>query len=190
MAIGIQDEHEELRAAVQGWAEARGVAAAVRQALDADVDTLPPYWGDLAAQGLLAIHLDEELGGQGAGVVELAVVAEELGRAAAVGPWDTTAVVAGVVAAFGSAGLAKALLPGLADGSLTATLAVPTAAPDGSPVAHTGLSGDGRPGRLAGGHRRAAPPGPRRHRHPCTGTGDGRTTVSGGSSWNAPTPPR
>jgi alkylation response protein AidB-like acyl-CoA dehydrogenase len=145
MAIGIQDEHEELRAAVQGWAESRGVAATVREALDADADTLPPYWGDLAAQGLLAIHLDEDLGGQGAGVVELAVVAEELGRAAAVGPWDTTAVVAGVVAAAGSAGLAKSLLPGLADGSLTATLAVPTAAPDGSPVAHTGLSGEPGP---------------------------------------------
>ena len=112
MAIGIQDEHEELRAAVQGWAEARGVAAVVREALDAESDALPPYWGDLAAQGLLAIHLDEELGGQGAGVVELAVVAEELGRAAAVGPWDTTAVVAGVVAAVGSAGLVKSLLPG------------------------------------------------------------------------------
>ena len=27
MAIGIQDEHEELRASVEGWAEARGVAA-------------------------------------------------------------------------------------------------------------------------------------------------------------------
>ena len=80
MAIGIQDEHEELRSAVQGWAEARGVAGVVRTALDADTDSLPPYWGDLAAQGLLAIHLDEELGGQGAGAVELAVVAEELGR--------------------------------------------------------------------------------------------------------------
>ena len=141
MAIGIQDEHEELRAAVRGWAEARGVAAVVREALDAGSDSLPPYWGDLAAQGLPSIHLDEELGGQGAGVVELAVVAEELGRAAAVGPWDTTAVVAGVVAAGGPAGLVKSLLPGLADGSLTASLAVPTAAPDGSPVAYTGLTG-------------------------------------------------
>jgi alkylation response protein AidB-like acyl-CoA dehydrogenase len=140
MAIGIQDEHEDLRAAVQGWAEARGVAAVMRGALDADTDALPPYWGDLAAQGLLAIHLDEELGGQGAGVIELAVVAEELGRAAAVGPWDTTAIVAGVIAASGGAGLAKSLLPGLADGSLTASLAVPTAAPDGSPVARTGLT--------------------------------------------------
>jgi alkylation response protein AidB-like acyl-CoA dehydrogenase len=117
------------------------VSAAVRAALECDVDALPPYWSDLAGQGHLAIHLPEEFGGQGAGLVELAVVAEELGRAAAVGPWDTTAIVAGVVAASAGAGLAKDVLPGLADGTLTTTLAVPTAAADGSPVAPTGLSG-------------------------------------------------
>ncbi len=141
MAIGIEDEHEELRTAVQGWAVARRVAETVRAALDADGDALPPYWGDLAAQGLLAVHLTEEFGGQGAGLVELAVVAEELGRAAAVGPWDMTAVVAGVVAAAGGADLAKGVLPGLAEGSLTATLSVPTATADGSPVAPPGLTG-------------------------------------------------
>jgi len=141
VAIGIQDEHEELRSAVRGWAEARDVAGAVRVALDADRDELPPYWRDLAAQGLLAVHLDEGVGGQGAGLVELAVVAEELGRAAAVGPWDTGAVVAAVVSAAADPELASTFLPGLADGSLTATLAVPTAAPDGSPVAPAGLTG-------------------------------------------------
>ena len=76
MAIGIREEHEELRAAVQGWADTRDVAGAVRVALDADADTVPPYWDDLAAQGLLGIHVPEEFGGQGAGIVELAVVAE------------------------------------------------------------------------------------------------------------------
>ena len=140
MAIGIQDEHEELRTAVRGWTEARGVAEAVRVALDSEEDALPPYWSELAGQGLLAIHLPEEFGGQGAGLVELAVVAEELGRAAAVGPWDTTAIVAGVIAAAAGPGLAKDVLPGLADGSLTATLAVPTATADGHPAARSGLT--------------------------------------------------
>jgi alkylation response protein AidB-like acyl-CoA dehydrogenase len=147
VAIGIQDEHEELRAAVRGWAESRGVAAAVRSALDAEGDEMPPYWEDLAGQGLLGIHLSEEFGGQGAGLIELAVVAEELGRAAAVGPWDTSAVVAAVVTSSGGAGLAKSVLPGLADGSSTASLGMPTATADGSPTALPGLrgrrSGDG-----------------------------------------------
>jgi len=141
VAIGIQEEHEALRAAVQGWAEARDVAGAVRTALDAEGDAIPPYWEDLAGQGLLGIHLAEEFGGQGAGLVELAVVAEELGRAAAVGPWDTTTVVAGVIAAAGGPALAKRILPGLADGTLTAGLAFPTAGADGSPVAASGLTG-------------------------------------------------
>ena len=141
MAIGIQDEHEELRTAVQGWAEARNVAGVMRAALEADADAVPDYWADLAGQGLLAIHLAEEFGGQGAGLIELAVVAEELGRAAAVGPWDTTAIVAGIVAAAGSGSLAKGVLPGLADGSLSATLSIPIAAPDGSPMAASGLTG-------------------------------------------------
>ena len=145
MAIGIQEEHEELRAAVQGWAEARDIAAAVRVALDADADTLPRYWTDLAAQGLLGIHVPDEFGGQGAGIVELAVVAEELGRAAAVGPWDTSMVVAAVVASAGGGVLAKALLPGLVDGTVTASLAFPVAAPDGSPVAPAGLVGEPGP---------------------------------------------
>ena len=145
MAIGIQEEHEELRQAVQGWSEARDVAAAVRVALDAEADAVPPYWGDLAAQGLLGIHVPDEFGGQGAGIVELAVVAEELGRAAAVGPWDTSMVVAGVVASGGNATLAKALLPGLCDGSVTASLAIPTAGPDGSPLAPADLVGEPGP---------------------------------------------
>ena len=41
-------------------------------------DTLRP---GLAAQGLLGLHLPEALGGQGAGLPELAVAAEELARA-------------------------------------------------------------------------------------------------------------
>ena len=57
------------------------------------------------------------------------------------GPWDTTAIVAGIVAAAGSGSLAKGVLPGLADGSLRATLSIPTASPDGSPVAASGLTG-------------------------------------------------
>jgi len=149
VAIGIEGEHEELRRAVQGWAEAREVRAAVRVALDAESDALPPYWADLAAQGLLGIHVSDEFGGQGAGAVELAVVAEELGRAAAVGPWDTTMVAAGVVASGGNDTLAKALLPGLCDGGATASLAVPVAAPDGSPLAPAGLEGtEGADGAL------------------------------------------
>jgi alkylation response protein AidB-like acyl-CoA dehydrogenase len=142
--IGIRDEHEELRSSLQRWVDARCSPEVTRAALDGDTDTLPPFWGDLGAQATLGIHVGEEFGGQGAGLMELAVVAETLGRAAAPGPWATTALVAAVIAGSGTAGLAKELLPRLVDGDLPATLALPSAAPDGAALALGGLTG--RPG--------------------------------------------
>src|SRR5580700_4139633 len=125
MAIGIRDEHDELRLSVQRWVESHCPPAVTRAALDAPEDRLPDFWSDLGAQGTLGIHLPEEFGGQGGGMLELAVVAEELGRAAAPGPWATTAVVGAVVAGSGSPTQMKELLPGLADGSVPASLVVP-----------------------------------------------------------------
>jgi alkylation response protein AidB-like acyl-CoA dehydrogenase len=141
VAIGIQDEHEELRASVERWIDARCPPSVTRAALDADADHLPPFWDDLAAQGNLGIHVAEEFGGQGAGIFELAVVVEELGRAAAPGPWDTTAVVASVVSAVATPTQAKAVLPGLADGSVPASVVLPIGAPDGTARAVAGLVG-------------------------------------------------
>ena len=146
MSIGIRDEHEELRSSLQRWVDARCPPEVTRAALDADTDTLPPFWGELGAQGTLGIHIDEAFGGQGAGMVELAVTAEVLGRAAAPGPWGTTALVAAVVAECGNPEMAKVVLPRLVDGSLPATLAVPSAAPDGSAASTPGLTGRPGPG--------------------------------------------
>jgi alkylation response protein AidB-like acyl-CoA dehydrogenase len=141
MAIGIRDEHDELRLSLQRWVESRCPPSVTRAALDASEDHLPPFWSDLGAQGTLGIHLPEEYGGQGGGWMELAVVAEELGRAAAPGPWATTAVVGAVVARFGSPTQCKELLPGLADGTLPASVVVPTGGPDGAAVPRRGLVG-------------------------------------------------
>ena len=141
MSIGIRTEHQELRQSVRRWVESHCPPVVTRGALDSPDDVLPPFWGDLGVRGTLGIHLPEEFGGQGAGFLELAVVAEELGRAAAPGPWATSALVGAVVSGWGSPAQAKGVLPGLADGSIPASLTVPTGAPDGSPTAPVGLDG-------------------------------------------------
>ena len=146
MSIGIRDEHEELRSSLQRWVDSHCPPEVTRSALDGDVDALPAFWGGLGAQGTLGIHIDEVFGGQGAGLVELAVTAEVLGRAAAPGPWGTTAVVAAVVAESGDPELAKVVVPRLVGGSVPATLAVPAAAPDGAAVPRRGLTGRHGPG--------------------------------------------
>ncbi|MGO9029286.1 MAG: acyl-CoA dehydrogenase [Acidimicrobiales bacterium] len=141
MPIGIADEHEELRQSVRRWIDARCDPSVTRAALDADADTLPAFWDDLAAQGTLGIHLPEELGGQGAGLLELAVVLEELGRAAAPGPWAGTMLAGAVAGELADTTRAKELLPGLADGSTPASVVVPAATADGSPSTVCGLTG-------------------------------------------------
>src|SRR5665213_1432127 len=77
------------------------------------------------------------------GLVELAVVLEELGRAAAPGPWASTALAASVIAAVGDGGQAKSWLPRLADGSLPAAVVLPVAGADGAAMALPGLTATG-----------------------------------------------
>ncbi|MGI5329030.1 acyl-CoA dehydrogenase [Actinomadura nitritigenes] len=124
MAIGLTEEHEALADSVRGFAERNIPATAVRAALDADEETRPGFWPALAEQGLLGLHLDEEHGGQGYGLLELSVVLEELGRAAAPGPFLPTVLASSVIDASSNAKLRAELLPGLADGSRTGAVAL------------------------------------------------------------------
>ncbi|GAA2159287.1 acyl-CoA dehydrogenase [Actinomadura napierensis] len=124
MAIGLTEEHEALADSVRGFAERNIPATAVRAALDADEESRPGFWPALAEQGLLGLHLDEEHGGQGYGLLELSVVLEELGRAAAPGPFLPTVLASAVIDASSNAKLRAELLPGLADGSKTGAVAL------------------------------------------------------------------
>jgi alkylation response protein AidB-like acyl-CoA dehydrogenase len=124
MAIGLTEEHEALAESVRGFAERNIPATVVRAALEADEETRPPFWSALAEQGLLGLHLEEEHGGQGFGLLELAVVLEELGRAAAPGPFVPTVLASAVVNASSNAKARGELLPALADGSKTGALAL------------------------------------------------------------------
>ncbi|GAA3977167.1 acyl-CoA dehydrogenase [Actinomadura viridis] len=124
MAIGLTEEHEALAESVRGFAERNIPATVVRSALDAEEETRPGFWPALAEQGLLGLHLEEEHGGQGFGLLELAVVVEELGRVAAPGPFLPTVLAGAAVNAAGNAKVRAELLPGLADGSRTAALAL------------------------------------------------------------------
>jgi len=125
MPIGIGEDHEELRRTVRRWLEARCPSAVPRALLDAETETMPPFWDELAAQGWLGIHVAEEYGGQGFGLLEAAVVVEELARAVAPGPALPTMLAAAVVAGGGGDDQRKDLLRSLVDGSLPAAVALP-----------------------------------------------------------------
>ncbi len=125
MPIGIGEDHEELRRTVRRWVETRCPPEVPRALLDAPSESLPVFWDELAGQGWLGIHVAEEYGGQGFGLVELAVVVEELARAAAPGPVLTTMLAAAVLAGSSDPADAKELLPRIVDGSMPAVVSLP-----------------------------------------------------------------
>ncbi|GAA0403992.1 acyl-CoA dehydrogenase [Microbispora corallina] len=127
MAIGLSEEHEALRESVAGWAERAVPADLVRGAVgalaDSGTEERPAFWAGLADQGLLGLHIPEEHGGSGYGLLEAAVAIEALSERVAPGPYVPT-VLAGAVILASSAKAQAALLPGLADGSAIGAVAL------------------------------------------------------------------
>jgi alkylation response protein AidB-like acyl-CoA dehydrogenase len=124
MPIGITEDHEALREVVRRFVETQVPPAIPRAALDADHESRPGFWAALTEPGWLGLTVDEDHGGAGYGAVEQCVVIEELGRAAAPGPYVPSALAAAVVQAAGVEEVAKALLPGLASGETIGAVAL------------------------------------------------------------------
>ncbi len=84
----------------------------------------PELWATMAEAGLLGMGIPETHGGAGLGLMEVAAVLEQVGRAAAPVPaLETLGMAAPAIAEFGSDAVASALLPGVADGSVLLTAA-------------------------------------------------------------------
>ena len=120
MTIGLTDEDRELRDSVRGWAARHATPTVIRDAVEAKAETRPEYWGSLAELGMLGLHLSEENGGAGYGLLETAVVTEELGRCMVPGPFLPTVLVSAVLQEAGRTGE----LAALADGTLTGAAAL------------------------------------------------------------------
>jgi hypothetical protein len=124
MSIAISEEHRALAQSVADFLTDHRSRAAARSLLTAEVDPLPAFWTELGGLGLLGLHVPEELGGSGFGLAETLVVAEQMGRYLAPGPFVPTVITSAVLAAAGPDGLQKRLLPGLADGSMIGAAAL------------------------------------------------------------------
>lgn len=125
--IGITEEHRALAHSVRGWLARAVPSGEVRKLLDAGGPAAsgvrPAHWDALAGQGLTGIHLPEEYGGGGGGLLDLAVVLEEAAHASLPGPFLATALVGAVVRRAAGPGTGD-LIRGLASGDRTAALAL------------------------------------------------------------------
>ncbi len=124
MSIAITEEHRALAQTVAALLTKHQSRAAARGLLAAEADALPAFWAELSGLGLLGLHISEEHGGSGFGLAETLVVAEQMGRHVAPGPFVPTVVASAVLAAAGPGELRKRLLPALADGSMIGAAAL------------------------------------------------------------------
>jgi alkylation response protein AidB-like acyl-CoA dehydrogenase len=126
------EDQEQLRHAVRSFLERRSPEPEVRRLMETEQGYDPAVWQQCAQQlGLSGLDLPEEHGGSGATFRELAVTSEELGRALACVPYLSSAVLAaGALLATQDEQARAEHLPGIADGTVLAALAVAEA--DGS----------------------------------------------------------
>ena len=124
MDIGFTEEQELLRASARRFLENECPSAFVRQRMAEPEAMTEVFWQKLAEQGWFGILYPEEAGGSGLGLVDIAVLMEEMGRAVMPGPFFSTVLLGGAaILEAGSQGQQQEWLPRIAAGAAKVSLA-------------------------------------------------------------------
>ena len=125
MDFTFDSEQNDLREAVRGLlGRAYSDSEQRRAVVKADPGFDEKTWSRLAEMGLLGLPFSEDDGGMGAGPIEVAIVAEEIGRVLAPEPFIETVVLAGgLVAALGTAEQKSEILGAISEGATIAVFA-------------------------------------------------------------------
>jgi alkylation response protein AidB-like acyl-CoA dehydrogenase len=148
MQFGLSESQVILRDSAREFFAGECPIGTVRRLMDTDTAYDAALWAHLAAQGYTGVIFDEEYGGIGLGVVELALLMEEAGRALLPGPLFSTVALAGaVIEACASREQKKKYLGPICAGEMRATLAfLETGSAWSTEDLHVTMSG----GRLSG----------------------------------------
>src|SRR5215212_2974668 len=121
MPIAVNPEHNDLADSVRSFVAKVAPSDVLHEALETPISNPPPYWKAASEQGLQGVHLSEAVGGQGFGILELAIVLAEFGYGAGPGPFVPSAIASALVAAHDPE---AALLNDLPSGELIAAYAI------------------------------------------------------------------
>ncbi len=134
--LALSGDQHALQDTLRGFLTDHLPPAALRAALETAAGYSPELHARLAAElGLTGLTIPREFGGLGLSQAEASVVHAELGRALYPGPFLAGLLAAGVLATVGDREAKQYLMPRLADGSVTVTLAVAGEAGYWSPAA-------------------------------------------------------
>jgi alkylation response protein AidB-like acyl-CoA dehydrogenase len=127
MELGLTEDQEFFRETSRKFIEAEVPLARVRELFDEPAGFDRAWWKRAAEMGWTSMLVPEAYGGltlAGEGLVDLSIVAEEVGRLVSPGPLLPTNLVAAAVAARGTPEQQQALLPGIVRGDLIAAWAL------------------------------------------------------------------
>ena len=125
MKFAFSEDQEELKRGARRFLATASSSERVRAAMATERGWDEATWARIAGElGWTALAVPEAYGGMGFGFVEVAAVMEEAGRALACMPLlATVGLGVSAIVSGGSEATKQALLPRIADGSATATLA-------------------------------------------------------------------
>jgi acyl-CoA dehydrogenase len=125
MNFDFSDDQKLLKEQVRKFLADKCPTKVVRRVLDGNETHAEEVWKGLVDLGVPGVGIPEAFGGLGLSPLELCVVAEEIGRAAAPVPFDTSVVLATeALKLAGSEVQKKKWLPLLASGEAIGTLAI------------------------------------------------------------------
>jgi len=124
MNFDFSDDQKMLKDQARKLLTEKCTSKTVRKVLESEAGHDAALWKQAAEMGWLGTAIPEEFGGLGLGYLELCVIAEELGRALAPVPFESTVgLFAEAVLLAGSDEQKKKYLPKIAEGSLIGTFA-------------------------------------------------------------------
>jgi len=135
MDFAFTSDQQLLKNSARAFLDEHCKPATVRSLWDDPRGESEGLWKEMSQLGWLGLSLPEVHGGSGLGMVETAILLEELGRAAYPGPYLPTILAATGIAEAGTDAQTKRWLPAIATGDARATIAFLDADFDWSPGA-------------------------------------------------------
>ena len=151
MDFDLSDEQREIKSTAREFIAARFRPEKVRELAESENPYDDAIWDEMCELGWPGIAISERYGGQGLGVVELAILQEELGYACAPSPMISNAFAGALIETAGSDVQKSRWLPGIAAGEQHGAAAF---TPDDEPVVGAAAGAavlvlnDGEGGRL------------------------------------------
>src|SRR5256885_4948887 len=124
MDFSFSSDQQLLKNSARAFLDEHCKPAQVRLLWDDPRGESEALWKEMAQLGWLGLALPEDAGGSALGLVETAILQEELGRAACPSPYLPTVLAAMAIDRFGSAAQKHRWLPAVAGGGARATVAL------------------------------------------------------------------